>query len=264
MKAAGSSWSRHVWIWGFVFLFLSHAFAVFWLAERQSTLPSWQKPTAFLYLGGNPDTDQRIAQKSVLRDPTLFALPHAENFSGGAWLNFRPQLLQLTNWIAPPEWLTLPLEQLGKSFDEYVATNRPTEDQLLASLRVTAAPDVRMPDQPVITKSTAKIEGPLTLRKLLFAPALPNVPHADVLAKTIITVSVNGNGVVESASITRDSGSKWADDHALRLSRAFSFDSAAIPDTRVRENSPPVFGRLVFTWNTVPPTNAGPSTASAQ
>jgi TonB family protein len=264
MNAARSSWSRHVWIWGFVFLFLSHAFAVFWLAERQTNLPSWQKPAAFLYLGGSPDTDLRIAKNTALRDPTLFALPHAENFSGGAWLNFRPQVLQLTNWIAPPEWLAPSLEQLGKSFDEYVATNRPSEDQLLASLRATAAPEVRMPDQPVITHSTAKIEGALAARKLVFTPELPNVPHSDVLAKTIVTVSVNGNGVVESASIAKDSGSKWADDSALRLARAFSFEPAAVPVARARDNSPPVFGRLVFTWNTVPPTNAGPSTANVQ
>lgn len=264
MKAAQSRWSRHVWFWGFVFLFLSHAFAVFWLAERQSALPSWQKPAAFLYLGGAPDTDRRIAENTALRDPTLFALPHPENFSGGAWLNFQPQVPKLTNWIAPPEWLALPMEQLGKSFDEYVAINRPSDEQLLASLRATAAPEVRMPDQPVITNSTAKIEGSLAARRLLFIPALPNVPHNDVLAKTVITISVNGDGVVESASITKESGSKWADDHALRLARAFAFEPAAIREARARENSPPAFGRLVFTWNAVLPTNAGPATASAQ
>jgi len=262
MNPAQSRWSPQVWIWGFVFLFLSHAFAVFWLADHQSPSPSWQKPPAFLYLSGAADTDLRVTETTALRDPTLFALPHPQNFSGGAWLNFHPQVPRLSNWTAPPEWLSLPVEELGKSLDEYVATNRPSEAPLLAALRAPRAFEVRIPDQPILTNSLVRVEGLLASRKLQFYPSLPNVPHNDVLARTVVTVSVNSAGVVESAAVAKESGLKSADDRALQLARAFTFEPLAARDASAREMAPPTFGRLVFTWNTVPPTNPVPATAS--
>ncbi len=262
MKAAQSRWSPQVWIWGFVFLFLSHAFAVFWLAERQSPSPSWQKPLAFLYLSGASDTDQRVAKITAWRDPTLFALPHPQSFSGGAWLNFLSEVPRLSNWTAPPEWLSLPVEHLGKALDEYVVTNRSSEAPLLASLRSPRVTEVRIPDQPILTNSMVKVEGLLASRKIESSPPLPNVPHNDVLAQTVVTVLVNSAGVVESAAVARESGLKSADDRARQLARAFSFEPLAARAAPARDMAPPTFGRLVFTWHTVPPTNLAPAAVS--
>jgi len=255
MKTAERRWSWHVWFWGFAFLFLTHAVAVFWFAERRDVSPSWQKPAAFFHLSSDREMDRRMAETITLRDPTLFALPHAQGVSGRAWLNFQPQLPRLSNWFAPPEWLSLPIEQLGTSLEEYAATNRPSEEPLLASLRAAKTPEVRIPDEPIITRSSVHVEETSANRRLLSVPPLPSMTNSDVLSKTIVAVSVNGDGVVESAALARESGSKLADDRGVGLARALRFEPLAIRNTRLRETAPPTIVRVVFTWH-VPPTNA--------
>ena len=250
MKVAESCWSRHVWFWGFVFVFLSHAFAIFWLAERENFSPSWQQPTAFLYLSGDPGMDDLLTQHAAVRDPTLFALPHVDGFSGKAWLNFQPAKLRLSNWTAPPEWLSLSVSDLGKSLDDYVATNRPAEDQLLASLRDPQTAEVRLPDRPLLTNSTVRVQG-LPERGVAFSPPLPTVFTNDVLASTVVAIAVNEDGIVESAAVARESGAKGVDAHALHLARAFMFN----PAPRSAGKASPAFGQLIFTWNTAPATN---------
>lgn len=250
MKPAETRWSRHVWFWGFIFLFLTHAFAVFWLAERETPTRSWQKPVAFLHLAGDSKTTERLARYVALRDPTLFALPHVRGFSGDAWLRFQREAPKLTNWTAPPQWLTLSAESLGRSLDSYLTTNRPSAEELLASVRSLEAPEVRIPDLPLLSNSTVRLQGPLEQRSLAFAPPLPNLLTNDVLARTVIGVAVNADGIVESAAVVRESGSAWADDQGLELARAFVF--APVRSETGGATAPPTFGQIVFAWNTVP------------
>lgn len=264
MKAAPTSTTFRFWIWGFVFLFLLHAFAIFWFSDRTNVEPLWRKPSAFLYFAGDAEAQQRVQELAALRDPTLFALPHAHGFSGSAWLNFRPTALKLTNGLAPPEWLALPSDHAAESLNDYIATNQPSEDQLFASLRATKSPEVRIPDEPVFPKTTVRVEGALAARKLLHTPPLPPATNADVLRPTALTLSVNGNGVVETASVAGESGLKAADDQAVEAARLFEFEPLAIRNARERELAPPTVGRLVFTWNVIAPTNAAPATASAR
>ncbi|HWN94827.1 MAG TPA: hypothetical protein VNT99_07330, partial [Methylomirabilota bacterium] len=193
MNPAPPKPTRRFWIWGFIFLFLLHAFAVFWLAERRDEMPAQQKPAPFFFVSSDAMTDQRLAESVARRDPTLYSVPHAHGFSGGAWLRFRPPSPKLTNWSAPPEWLALPNEPLGASLSDYVATNQPSEEQLLGSLRVTKAPDVRIPDVPVVTQTMVKVVGRLAARRLIRVPPLPAAAHVDLLRRTVLTVSVNGD-----------------------------------------------------------------------
>jgi hypothetical protein len=254
MKSVDARWSVHVWFWGFVFVFLSHAFAVFWLGDRASFSPAPPRPSAFLFLGGSLDTDAHLAEHAALRDPTLFALPHLNGFSGGAWLDFQPQAPALSNWTAPPEWLPAPIAEPGRTLDQYVATNRLPGD-LLTALRTTPAPEIRIPARPLLSHSSVRVLGPLAGRKIAFAPALPNVLTNDVIGSTAVTLSVNRDGIVESASVVhRESGSALADHDALLLARAFLFEP--LPAIAATTTSASTFGQLVFTWNTVPPTNS--------
>ena len=262
MNAVERQTSRQFWIWGFVFLFLLHAFAVFWFADRREIKPLWQKPNAFLFLSGDSTMDRRVTELAVLQDPTLFAVPHPHGFSGGAWLNFRPQVPTLNDASAPPEWLSLPEEQLGGALNEYIATNRPSEGQLLALLRATKTAEVRIPNEPVITNTTIRVEGPLASRELISVPPLPSAVSADVLRTTVVTVAVNGDGVVETASVVGESGSKAADDQAAHVARLVEFKPAGLRDARARLMVQPTLGRLVFTWHVV--TNVSPTTASAR
>ena len=261
MKPVESSWSRGAWFWGFVFIFLAHALAVFWLAERREYKTSRTKPRAMFYLGGGPEYERWLGDASVLRDPTLFALPHEHGFSGGAWLNFQPQPQASTNGSAPPEWLTLDTARLGGALREYIATNRPSETRLLASLRATRSPEARIADDPILTNSTVQIEYGSSTRRLVSSPKLPSVPLAELPSNTVVCVTVNGDGQVESASIAHASASKWADQRAIELARRLEFDPLPIRNARARLTVSPTVLRVVFRWHAVPPTN-GAVTAS--
>jgi TonB family protein len=262
MKPIESRLSRRFWIWGFVFMFLLHAFAIFLLADRRVTQHTWQKPSAFIYFSSDPASDRRLAEASLLQDPTMFALPHPRGFSGGAWLNFRPALPKLTNWSAPPEWLAFSADYVGHSLNDYIATNRPPEEQLLAALRAGRSFEIRIPDQAVLTGTVMKIEGALAGRKLSATPSLPGIPHPALLRRTVVAVVVNGEGVVESAVVVGESESKAADDQAVELARAFVFEPLPIREARTRSTAPPTLGQLTFTWHVTMPTNLSPVTAS--
>ena len=263
MKPAESSWTGGTWFWGFVFIFLAHALAIFWLAERREYKTSRPKPRAMFYLGSGPEFERRLAESAMLRDPTLFALPHEHGFSGGAWLNFQSRSPAFTNGSAPPEWLALDTAQLGGALQEYITTNRPSESRLLASLRATRSPEARLADNPILTNSMVQIESGFPARRLVSRPELPSVPLAEMPGRTVVTVTVDGDGRVESASVARESASKWADQRAVELARHLEFEPLPIRNVRARLAAPPTVLRVVFTWHAVAPTN-GPVTVSTK
>ena len=259
--APGSS--KRFWMWGVVLLFLAHGVAVFWFGERRKDEPTWQKPAPFLYLG-DAEVDRRLAEVTAYRDPTLFALPHPNGFSGGAWSRFQPEVLPLSNWSAPPEFLELSVDQLGNSLHEYVATNQPSVEPLLAALRATKPLETRVPDEPVLARSAMRVEGPLVARQILFMPPLPSLPHTEVPRPTVVAVSVDGDGLVESASVAVESGWKLADTNAVELARRFEFAPLAMRGARARAAAAPTLGRIVFTWHVARPTNSLTAGVSAR
>jgi len=259
MKPERRNWQ--FWIWGFVFLFLAHALAVLRFGEKQLPTQLPEPPPPFFYLSVDEASDRRIAEQTLGRDPTLFAVPNPHGFSGGAWLRFKPESPKLTNWSAPPELLPLDTADLAQTVKDYVATNRPSDEPLLASLRASRQIEILIPNEPLVTGTVARVQGALSARRLVNAPRLPAVAHSDLLQRTVVSVSVNGDGVVESASVWRASGSRQADEEAVALARAFEFEPLPIRDAAARANTPPVAGRIVFQWHVVTSTN-GTTTAS--
>lgn len=259
MKPERPTWQ--FWVWGFVFIFLAHALAVLHFGERQLPVAPPGTTQPFFYLSLDNQSERYLAELTIGRDPTLFALPNPHGFSGGAWLKFQPDLPRLSNWSAQPEWLTLSAENLSHSLDDYIATNSPSEEQLLASLRVTRNIEIRIPDEPLLTQTVARAEGALTARKMTYTPFLPPAIHSDVLRPTVVTVSVNGDGLVESASLAIGSGLKGADEQALQLARRFEFQPLPIRDAEARGVAAPTVGRLVFTWQVLNSTNNRLATA---
>jgi hypothetical protein len=249
------------WIGGFVFLFLLHAFAIFRFGERHNFEPPPREPSGFLFVAGESSVQTQLLALTAYRDPTLFALPHPHGFSGGAWRLFEPEVPKLTNWSAPPEWLMLPAGQIGLALNDYLATNRPSAEPLLAALRMTKRSDPRIPSEPVLTNTIVRVEGPLAARTLIKVPPLPKAIHADALkAPTIITISVNGDGVVETTSVASSSGLKAADDQGVKVARLFAFQALPVRNVRERERAAPTSGQLIFTWQVG--TEFSPATAA--
>lgn len=259
MNTARPERSRSFWIWGFVFLFLLHAAAVFRFGERKDPVRPASRPAPFLYASADEELRARLAGLTAFRDPTLFALPHPRSFSGAAWLSFQPDVPKLTNWSAPREWLELPTNQLGSALREHLATNPLKASSLLAAMRAPGAVEVRLPGEPLVTNTSFRVEGPLVSRGLMSLPVLPAVSHHDVLRRTVVSVAVDGEGLVETVVLSGESGSPMADARALELARQFQFRPLPLRNVRERELAPPTIGRLVFAWQVVPPTNTVPA-----
>jgi hypothetical protein len=180
-------------------------------------------------------------------------------------LNFQRQLPALDNTSSPPAWLALSTEQLGNALDQYARTNRPSEEQLLAALRATRTVEVRIPDEPAITNTVLRVEGPLASRRVTSLPHLPSAPYTDVLPRTtVVAVSVNGEGIVETASLAEESGLDTADARAVDLARLVQLEALPVPDARVRASASPTLGRFIFTWHVASPTNGSPATGGAR
>ncbi len=97
-----------------------------------------------------------------------------------------------------------------------------------------------------------EVEG-AALRGRLVAPIDPPVLAADdVIAPTIVRIAVAGSGDVFSAIVRKESGSKLADQEALRLATRARFELPAdlgnvSPET---PDGGLVWGELRFLWST--------------
>ncbi len=95
-------------------------------AGRLNLLVGRARAGAFPPLGSNPDTSAgrgSSAEVLALQDPTLFALPHRQGFSGPAWLKVSPIANRPSDWSEEPRPLPLCVTQLGVVAPEQVQTN---------------------------------------------------------------------------------------------------------------------------------------------
>src|ERR1051326_980070 len=88
-------WTARRW-WVFIALvFATQLALIFWLGKPRTMLVRHEDPAPGLRLINSKSTTDlcftnmslTTAETLALTDPTLFALPHSEAFSGQAWLN---------------------------------------------------------------------------------------------------------------------------------------------------------------------------------
>ena len=128
------AWSRRRW-WRIVALvFFAQAVVIYWLGERGPVKPRPQKPVQTLRFAQNVS-----AEWLALNNPTLFALPHREGFSAGAWMTVPSLPLRPFEWTENPDWLRLPVAGLG------VVGARTSETPPGAGIRI---PPMTTPDTP--------------------------------------------------------------------------------------------------------------------
>jgi hypothetical protein len=223
---------------------------IFWLGDNSPIRPRTAASPPILRLAGSS------GELLELADPTLFALPHRRGFSGAAWMKlWRPQF-QPFQWSEPPRWLTLAVPELGGVFQQFMMTNnfeaRPWIANPEPALRVTELAAAAV----LPLSSSFRLEGGLAGRSLLTTFKLPAWPHTDVLTNTVVAVLVDAQGVPASGTLLTGSGSKEADQHALRQVKEARFEALT-----TGPNSPATglsWGKIIFEWNTLPlpPTNA--------
>jgi hypothetical protein len=247
------TWQPRRWWWLVLLVFGLQLGLIFWLGE--SAPPRSQAPrfVPMLRLAGN-STNLLL----VLNDPTLFALPHQEGFSGPAWLNLKYQPILPSG--APQEalLLALPARQLAADFSRFIETN--FSDFLHTPAMST--PDLELPrlqETELTSKpSTLVIEGELAGRRLTTSKELPAWHCAELLTNSVVQLIIDGQGWPRSVVLLVASGFKPADDEALSRARSARFEplpGITGPERAVDALKNLAWGQLVFQWQTLASTN---------
>jgi len=220
---------------------------IFWLSTRSTVAPdSLPSSASKVVLVTRPLDPMEFSKTFLASDPTLFAIPNAHGFSGGAWLKTTERDYDVSEHTESPFWLALDTKQLGNSAEQFVRTNaRPTiaiaENPVSKIFSSLPFVDLR---ENARTNSQLRIEGEIAARKLIDLPKLQSWATNEILSNTIAQIAANQRGEVVVARLLSRSGLAEADGAALDLARQLRF--API------EKSELTWGKVVFDWFTVP------------
>jgi len=236
--------TRSRWLMLIALVFAAHVVLLFAFGGRKQIVPRAVTNVPTLRLAD--DSSGLLA----LNDPTLFALPHQNDFASVIWLQTVALRQPSFRWTEPPRWLSLSANELGLVFNQFMLTNRfaSFELQLKPPLKLSAP---GLPVEPALAQnSTLRVEGELAQRQLPSQFNLTNWPYANAIAPSKVQVLVDMAGnVISTVLLPPDSGFtatdqyEKADQRALELARAMRFT----PSSRL------TVGWMIFNWHTVPP-----------
>ena len=232
--AEGWGWKKFLLI--VLLAFAAHLASVWLLGAKKTIPPRAVKNVPVFHLADNTSELVRLT------DPTLFALPHAEDFPA-AFRNGTPAVPTPDFRRAEtPAFLAPDAGDLGAAFSAFMQTNR-TEK---TALKFKPEPQFSSPMVSVETvlpqTSTWQLAGELAGRRVLNALAPPTPAVNDVIAPSRVQLLVAPDGTVVSAVPLESSGFDDADQQALALARTLRF----APAKKL------AFGEIIFTWHTVP------------
>src|SRR6266853_2324865 len=237
-----SGWAQRRWLMTVLLIFIVQLGLIFGLSDktRPPARPSAVAPMLRLRAPGSTELLDLI-------DPTWFALPHRQGFSGPAWMTPPDFPTNKFSWSEELRPLGLRTQDLGSAFNRFVATNDFAGFQTLAppepSLVLPAVRPLAVP-----SSSSLRIEGRLAQRRLLTPLSLTNWPHTDLLTNSVVQLLVDAEGrPVSGGTLLSSSGLAAADKRALEQAMAARFKS-------VGEASPAgptdclTWGTLIFEW----------------
>ena len=246
-------WSARRWLYTVASVFLLQVGLLVYLGQRVAPLPARPMFRTAVHLAADPWSSEQLSRLPTLSDPTLFALPAEEGFSGAAWLRPAPIEFEPKRWSEPFRWLGVDEETLGAEFTRFVATNAITppltaNKPLPPLLRY----EPNFQTNPLPQSSRLRLEGALATRPLVAPLGLRSWANTELLDSTVVRAAVDADGFILSAIILGECGSREADLHALKLANQARF--RPLPRAaRDRTGSGPVaWGKLVFQWHTLP------------
>jgi hypothetical protein len=242
-------WARPKWLLLVALVFAGQVGFIFWLAARKPDVPIAPVAGPAIYLPADQSTDL-----PGVSDPTLFVLPNSHGFSAAAWMEFPPANYAAKPWTEPPRPLPLQIPQLGSTLLDYVRSDRPQPFEL--ALKPPPQVDALGWLPLENTESTYSIEGDLAERALLTPLKLQSWPAADILTNSVIQIAVDSAGRVFSATPLVKTLSAEANSNALYLARLARFAPLRWLDARPPAPANLAWGRIVFHWHTVAPTNS--------
>jgi hypothetical protein len=224
-------WPRSRLLWLAVVVFTAHIVLIYTFGARQPPVPRTARelPQLTLVDGQN--------ELLALNDPTLFALPHADEFTPPYEISYAFRLSEPTNWLSLTNTLSAAIGTLAQPALLDIAHLDFKPKPRLSVPQVQIRPDFA-------STSTLRLDGDLVQRQLVSLPKLPSWIDNDVLQPTVVRVFVDADGDVVSAVLLDLSGSGLpdADQKALEIARGLHF----VPATR------PTFGAMIFDWHTMP------------
>lgn len=234
------SWSRQRLIFFIVLALAAHVALIFIFGTRKEATPRPVVNAPQLQFADSS------SESMALDDPTLFALPHANDFGSPIWLETPIISHPSFAWTEPPRFLPLtgPLagNKLGATLVQFMQTNP------LPQLALNFKPDPLFslpsaPDAPILPQSsTLQIIGELAKRPLLNHLTLPAQPYSDVILPSKVQVLVDSGGDVLSVVLLDSSALDAADQQAVDLASRLRFAPAAQL----------TLGEIIFNWHTVP------------
>lgn len=236
-------WSRYRWLALIALIFTAHLAAVFVFGEHKRVPPRPVTHVPALKLIDHAD------ELLALTDPTLFALPHEQDFGSAIWLQSPLVAAPSFRWTEKPRWLAMSGRSLGVAFTSFMQTNPfnsyPLNFKPAPQLRIPALVNLPMTGQ----NSSLQVRGDLASRLLIAPLNLTNWPNADVIAPSVVQVVVDASGTVISTALLPPGGSfaptdqyDPADQRALEIARTLRFKPA--PQLTV--------GQVIFNWQTIP------------
>ena len=235
--AAGWSWKKVCLL--ILLVFAMHVAFVFLLGAKKPVVSRAVTKVPVFQLA---DSGNELIR---LTDPTLFVLPHAEDFTPDIWAQPRASWAPTFSWNEPPAPAFLPsppAELLGLAFNEFMQTNRsaakllnfkPEPQMFVSEVTIESA----LPQH-----STWQLAGEAAGRRLLNTLSVPTLSFNDVIAPSRVQLLVDPDGNVASTVLLKSSGAAEADQQALALARTLQF----APAERL------MFGEVTFNWHTVP------------
>jgi hypothetical protein len=265
-------WSVMRWCTCIALLFGLQLALIFGLSDRSPPAGPAPAPIPLLRLAG-----ESWAPFLALTDPTWFALPHPQGFSGLAWMKVSKPGETNSDQLDPvdfhgfnytnspecaPEWLRLSHEQPGLTFAEFVRTN------VFGPARLPASPELALTLPELVPlplsreRSELHVEGELARRTLLSRFVLESKPSSVLLTNSVVQVVVDAAGWPQRAALLKGSGSAQADQEALEKTAVARFTPLAGDGSNQGDSSKPALtpGLLVFEWHTVPDSSTSAAT----
>ncbi len=257
--AQGERWPLRRWLAALGLVGAGQLIFIFWLGDYSAPKPRSPALAPVIEVPG-----QASLELLALNDPTLFALPHRQGFAGVAWMAASRPPEPPADLADEPFWLPLSTRGLGQDFSHFLgqrATNPPLP--LLEPRPAFVIPS--LPPAPALpTRSSLRFEGALASRALLNTAELPAWPNDELLTNTVVALAITAEGDPFSATLLSSSGSREADQLALRQAHAARFQAADDLGSGQPGNivSNLAWGKMIFEWRTVPAlaTNVPPAT----
>jgi TonB family protein len=237
------------WIFNILIIFFVHLYAILWLS-RFSSLPAPQRPTQTqIYSVPEQEGMALPIDEASLSDPTLFAMPHEEGFSGTAWLRHAGFSYRMATPVPPPQWRSPDASALAG--DLPFAGRSLVADESRGPTRLPPVA-LRLPvpsgDSACDGSSGIKMDGALADRVLSSPLRLPAIEAGALLTNTVVRLLVNAAGEPVSAVLWQSSGSVQADQKALQLAKAARFEPLPGSESTLGAT----VGMLTFQWFTAP------------